>query len=383
MMDSEPGPSTSLPFKMPQPKRKASLECPGSLKVDLPDWVSNWKRHNLESLNIYYAKDFSLDPLEVLKRMKTVTDLDEEQLSYIHSVRDFLKFDASVLKLKFQRSVVQSTIARLYSKLTKEPNMITTMKEAFVTQKVKRFITAFDRLLSEVYEHHRQLKSYEGVYSRFVCGFADLCCLEPIICSKAEQTVWKNLRGKTIKSEPDFRFFKLGLQQQRTDTCVSIVEVKNNAKSCPQKRKRMRSSTSGTSESSSDTAYSSTHSDGHRRKSPRLRAAEKIEPPLIQDITTKRVLGQHGGELLLDLNRYYGDLKIDILTIPGMIVDETTVIFTLLEMSRKHLEKLKNNQELEEQDDATIYYSPPYDILCEESRGILIENFMRLNNINI
>lgn len=52
-------------------------------------------------------------------------------------------------------------------------------------------------------------------------------------------------------------------------------------------------------------------------------------------------------------------------------------------MSRKHLEKLKNNQELEEQDEATIYYSPPYDILCEESRGILIENFMRLNNINI
>lgn len=52
-------------------------------------------------------------------------------------------------------------------------------------------------------------------------------------------------------------------------------------------------------------------------------------------------------------------------------------------MSRKHLEKLKNNQELDDHDEATSYYSPPYDILCEESRGILIENFMRLNNINI
>ena len=107
---------------MQRPRRKASLDCPGSLSVDLPNRVSQWKSYPLEALNIYYAKDFSQDPLEILTRINTLKDLDEDQQSYIQSVKDLLKFDVSVLKLKFQRSVVQSMICQLDAKLTKEPN---------------------------------------------------------------------------------------------------------------------------------------------------------------------------------------------------------------------------------------------------------------------
>lgn len=345
-------------------KRKAYLDHPGIQTVDLTDSVSNWERYHLEDLNIFYAEDFTMDPLEILKQIQTLTDFDEDQLLYIHSVQDWLKFDASVLKLKFQRSVIESTISFLYEKLTKEPNMVITMKEAFVVQKVKRFIAAYDRLLSEIQDHHRQLKSYEGVYSQFICGFADLCCLETVNISKTEQTTWTNLRGKTVRSEADFHFFKLGLQQERTDTCVSIVKVKNKMTTKrkqerqQQRRKRMRSSTLDSSESSSYTSDSSTDSEGHNRRRPVYSTEDKHAPPLILDITNERVIGQHGGELLLNLNKFYGDLETDTLTLPGMIVIETSVIFTLLEMSKKHLEKLKNNDELDNQDEATIYYSP-------------------------
>ncbi|XP_071151863.1 uncharacterized protein [Mytilus edulis] len=370
-------------------KRKAYLDHRGIQRVDLPDSVSEWERCHLEDLNIFYAEDFANDPLEILKQINTLTDFDEDQLSYIHSVKELLKFDASVLKLKFQRSVVESTISLLYEKLTKDPNMIITMKEAFVLQKVKRFIAAYDRLLSDIQDHHRQLKSYEGVYSKFICGFADLCCLETVNISTTEQTTWTNLRGMTVRSDADLHLFKLGLQQERTDTCVSIVKVKNikttkrNQERPQQRRKRMRSSTLDSSESSTDTSDSSTDSEGYNIRRPVYSTEDKHEPPLILDITNERAIGQHGGELLLNLNKFYGDSETDTLKLFGMIVIETSVIFTLLEMSKKHLEKLRNNEELDNQDEATIYYSPPYDILCEESRNILIENFMRLNNVNV
>lgn len=57
------------------------------------------------------------------------------------------------------------------------------------------------------------------------------------------------------------------------------------------------------------------------------------------------------------------------------------VYFTLLEMSGTHFVKLYNNKTLDkDKDRATIHYCRPLDILVEEDRNILIENFMRFNN---
>ncbi|CAC5390616.1 unnamed protein product [Mytilus coruscus] len=60
-------------------------------------------------------------------------------------------------------------------------------------------------------------------------------------------------------------------------------------------------------------------------------------------------------------------------------VDE--VFVTVLEISRQHYIKLAANKELEDGDKAIIYYSRPFNILNERDRNVLIESFVRLNNM--
>lgn len=50
-------------------------------------------------------------------------------------------------------------------------------------------------------------------------------------------------------------------------------------------------------------------------------------------------------------------------------------------MTRKHYQKLKDNEDLDIDDKAIIYYSNPKDILMEPERRTLIKDFMSLNNI--
>lgn len=50
-------------------------------------------------------------------------------------------------------------------------------------------------------------------------------------------------------------------------------------------------------------------------------------------------------------------------------------------MTVKHHTRLHYNQDLEGEDQAIVYYSQPLDILIYNDRKILIENFIRLNNI--
>lgn len=57
------------------------------------------------------------------------------------------------------------------------------------------------------------------------------------------------------------------------------------------------------------------------------------------------------------------------------------VFVTLLEISRQHYIKLAANKELEDGDKAIIYYSRPFNILNETDRNVLIESFVRLNNM--
>ena len=59
------------------------------------------------------------------------------------------------------------------------------------------------------------------------------------------------------------------------------------------------------------------------------------------------------------------------------------VLFTVLEMKKEHLKKLENNEELDEDDKAVIYYSQPFDLIYSDERSILIDNIMRLNNLEL
>lgn len=94
----------------------------------------------------------------------------------------------------------------------------------------------------------------------------------------------------------------------------------------------MKSSTLDTSESSSDTSDSSTDSEGCKIRRPVYSTEDKHAPPLILDITNERAIGQHGGELLLNLNKFYGDSELDTLKLLGMIVIETSVSTWMLKI---------------------------------------------------
>ncbi|XP_076107773.1 uncharacterized protein LOC143076038 [Mytilus galloprovincialis] len=247
---------------------------------------------------------------------------------------------------------------------------------------------ALDRLLEDVQHAFRSFKPYEGLFTQFVSAFAELCCLEAVKCGKVQETTWHNLANCTVISEPDLRFYKSGLEQKKTDNMVTVLEASRNSrhshsrnqqvKNTIQVRKVRRRSREPSPKifalddsSSSSSGTCSWPTDGE----------QEAVRPLIERIANTRVLGQHGGELLLDLKRYQESTTESQLTMPGIIIDKTKVIFTVLVMSRIHLDKLKNNQLLQNDDRAVIYYSKPLDILSEESRSVLIENFMRLNNV--
>ncbi|XP_052073729.1 uncharacterized protein LOC127711648 [Mytilus californianus] len=199
-------------------KRKALEKSPESLHVALPGWVSDWKRSDLSLLHIYYAQDFLDEPFDVLSKIPALVELKRCQKEYIQEANHFLKFEASVEKLQLHGSLIKSSISELYVELEKQP-------EKLVTFKVRRFIMALDRLLEDVQHAFRSFKPYEELFTQFVAAFAELCCLEAVKCGKGQETTWHNLANYTVISEPDIRFFKCGLEQRKTDSMVTVLEV--------------------------------------------------------------------------------------------------------------------------------------------------------------
>ncbi|VDI71440.1 Hypothetical predicted protein [Mytilus galloprovincialis] len=173
--------------------------------------------------------------------------------------------------------------------------------------------------------------------------------------------------------------FKRPAKRKASHKCPLNVPLPRWVKNDIKGRKRSKRSRSNEYSSDgnypSDSGSSSSVASSSCSFSSLTESNQEADLPLIERITNTRVLGQHGGELLLDLNKYQGSRIESELTMLGMIIDQTKVIFTLLIMSRNHLEKLKSNQLLLNDDRAVIYYSKPLDILSEESRSILIENF--------
>ncbi|XP_052082025.1 uncharacterized protein LOC127719792 [Mytilus californianus] len=102
--------------------------------------------------------------------------------------------------------------------------------------------------------------------------------------------------------------------------------------------------------------------------------------PRIEEFLSRRVLGQHAGELLLDLHTFVNLTEMTTLSFPGMIVNKTEVILTLLEISCDHLQKLESDTDILLDQRGTIYYSKPFDIMDCEDRSVLIDSLIRLNN---
>ncbi|XP_063408518.1 uncharacterized protein LOC134692081 isoform X2 [Mytilus trossulus] len=190
-----------------------------------------------------------------------------------------------------------------------------------------------------------------------------------------------------VSSKPDYRLctrYMSNVEDKDPYTVVSVVKLEKTDIDDENKlfRKRHKQSGNRCSSSSEDeplrkktkrfVKMGSSSSMSSEDESRSLKSALELD-------LGSAVLGQHAGQLLLDIPK----MQYTTIKIPGMIVKDTKVYFTLLDMSGDHYYKLCKRMTLDkDRDVATIHYSKPLDILIEEERNILIESFMRLNNID-
>ncbi|CAC5366770.1 unnamed protein product [Mytilus coruscus] len=218
---------------------------------------------------------------------------------------------------------------------------------------VQKFIYHMKKFIDDILRYNRvktsRLGVPEGLLRQLFGKFAELCCYGHDgveFCNEANQSVWENLDGiENVASQPDLRLYKCGFNNKYTGEMITVKPREEDFESNEPPRKKYKRRGRNYAGSEADTYMSAENSD-------------VIELDL-QD----SVLGQHAGQLLLDLNREYinkeanyyeDDRKINM---PGMIVNGTYVYITVLDMTWKHYQKLRTNKTLDENDRATIYYT--------------------------
>ncbi|CAC5391693.1 unnamed protein product [Mytilus coruscus] len=341
-----------------------------SLDADpsLDPLVCRWERNHLEkNLRIYYQDDYMESPSVVFSKIN-MDEMTNEQRDYFEKVIEYLlPIDgriATVDRFKYYPEKFLTVLDQISNELeTKET-------EEVVRLRVMKFLRVLTNLVGKI-SNHKQV--YEGSFIKLLASFAEMCCLHSeISISKGDEAVWKNLHGiDRVVSKPDIRLYKHGIMTKpevRTSDMVVSVKVKKGFNKDPEELERQLRLMESTHLSNYCSSLSNNESDDG-------------SIPSIEIDLNKEVLGQHAGELLLDLYECRRRVDVPILALPGMIVDGTKVYMTLLEISNTHFRKLKGNQELTPQDRDTIYYSTPLNILQDDERSILVEIFIRLNNI--
>ncbi|XP_076083654.1 uncharacterized protein LOC143054511 [Mytilus galloprovincialis] len=353
-------------------QRPYSSQVPFSYKC-----VSKWERRTVEDvLKIYYNDHFCGSPSDVMNRIGFVGNLSKEQKEYIETIKKYLHIDVGdgelsevyIANVPRDRLIVDSNIKEILENLDNE-------KEEHIRSRVYKFLCSITDLLDALKVCTNISDAYDGGhYTTLFSTFAELCCLNTKLgFSKSDQSTWKNLGGlDNVISQPDIRLFKHGVFTKSSidrNRVVSVVQVKKS-----------RHQIDLDSSDSDGEAYTSTSSFSSMRSSNSSDSSENA--PKIELLLNRAVLGQHAGELLLDLHKFVTkDCDTDQYKMTGMIVKGTMVFVTVLEISRQHYIKLAANKELEDGDKAIIYYSRPFNILNETDRNVLIETFVRLNNM--
>ncbi|XP_063407986.1 uncharacterized protein LOC134691393 isoform X2 [Mytilus trossulus] len=353
-------------------QRPYSSQVPFSYKC-----VSKWERRTVEDVfKIYYNDNFCGSPSDIMSRIGFVGNLSKEQKEYIETIKKYLHIDVGdgelsevyIANVPRDRLIVDSKLKEILENLDNE-------KEEHIRGRVYKFICSITDLLDALQVCRNISDAYDGGhYTTLFRTFADLCCLNAKLgFSKSDQSTWKNLGDlDNVISQPNIRLFKHGVFTKSSidrNRVVSVVQVK----------KRRHQIDLDSSDSDGE-ACTSTSSFSSMRSSNSSDSSE--DAPKIELLLNNAVLGQHAGELLLDLNKFVTkDCDTDKYKMSGMIVNGTMVFVTVLEMSRQHYIKLAANKELEDGDKAIIYYSRPFNILNESDRNVLIESFVRLNNM--
>ncbi|XP_052088563.1 uncharacterized protein LOC127725545 [Mytilus californianus] len=372
-------------------RRRRRISSPrDTQKTKLSKTVSKWERlHVQHHLKIQYASRYIEEPLDLFAMVaRDVSPLSKEQDEYIDFVNKYLSFSMPLTSFHHQSKIVEDALDTCENEIKE----LEERDKSWWVLKLKVFVAGIRALFEDVKDYRRKNQPFEDFCTSFVGVFADLCCLRVQYCKRVRHVVMENLKDiKQVTSEPDIRLFKCGLNHEFSKVMVSVVQVIPDLTYNPvipsgktkKRRKtfRERSRRSGFISENVLSKYSTSSME--------TLASGDTEELSIEVDLNDRVLGQHAGELLLDLhNKHKGDEKLHSedevrknLTMTGMIVNGTRVFFTLLEMTRKHYQKLKDYEDLDENDKAIIYYSNPKDILMEPERRTLIKDFMSLNNI--
>lgn len=268
--------------------------------------------------------------------------------------------------------------------------------KAFLYTWICQYIAQLEKLIDRKINkrHHTRDRTFqpalvcENSYTKVVSAFATMCGLDVEEGDKGNRSVWKQLRGmnKTVVAEPNLRFYCTGEDFSAKNSLLTVTEVKNkgwHSEEYKLKRKYGEDSSKEGKRRRHEVSYSSSSSSSTSSLSDQ--SFSTSESPSIEYDVCEHTLGQHAGELLLDLHtymeQYKGERTPSVLFMPGMIVDKTMVYFTILEISYQHYLKLAGADDLPNEERATIYYSHPKDLLDEHTIPILIDTFVRLNDM--
>ncbi|XP_076080824.1 uncharacterized protein LOC143051780 isoform X1 [Mytilus galloprovincialis] len=354
-------------------------------KYHIPQFVSSWKLYHAERLHIFYSKCYTETPNDLLNLLdKTIEPFSHQQKYYIERIKSFLKFKSCEPGVSRSRSSV--FLRDIYIRL--EPVFGEIIKElrsifeggykaknsnpdyyhidVLASYRVFEFIEELSILLKLFQDKYNQLQEVAETYYIPLCqSFAQMCHLK---VQYGRPTKWINLADqKIVSSVPDLCFFQKGKQLDelvlsKSQILVSVVEVKKDSRQkCEEPPIKIGKCSDEKDEGS-------------------------CRPEILKDLT-ESVLGQHAGELLLEIRRKDHVTKVENgvkkFMKPGMVVDGTKVYFTILKMSDNHIEELEKKKKYDDSmDEATIYYAKPLDLLFKEDRDILIDSFMMLNNID-
>lgn len=342
-------------------KRRRSSNDP--FRSYLSQKVSAWKRKHAEKLGIVYAKSYS-GGLQALKMYinGNINEFTQDQLDYMEFLDKHITFSLTLSNFYIDYPCEDS---RAEAELSLAESMLTEYDRQssnwdFVL-KIKNFIKGLRKFNRDIRYYRGSRMQYavaEGLLTHLVGSFAELCYLDVEYCNQAHQAEM-DLYGTIVRSEPDLRLYTSGPECEASNTMVSVIKVKPGYRSSPDPdmglpRKRLTGSLRSCD-------YGVILDKEH---------ADPIALNLHDD-----VLGQHAGELLLDLHLKYrmksstcyeDDCKVNML---GMLVDGSLIYLTVLEMTWQHYQKLKNNQPLEPEDQATIQYTSPQNFLMAPEIG--------------
>lgn len=351
----------------------------GEYLSSLPTKTSCWNIHCLESLGIFYNTTYHPSPLDILS-------IVNEELEIFGPLTD----DQRILVEKIQKSVILNTSMfdediHFKTKLVqrKKKNAAMFLPDLEQNMKilsndpclgtVKNFLLKVQLMIScqgSYLYGIRQTGAPEDMIVDILKEFCLMCDIVPIPGSAKKCSM--NIHKVNVKSSSDVvlvpMMYRLNAFDKETACIVTFVEVEMvqlQSVRAQQKTRETRSTTDG-SESESDI---------------------KPEPSIYQDVPP-RFLGQHGGDLLIHKDIYGGNLSKGRMFryLPGMICIGTRVIFTLLKIAGTHLREIMTMSQfdtIKTSSKATIYYSEPKDLLKKEDRDILVETFVRLNNIDV